>query len=91
VSASIARLQRGGALVTEVDPADRRRTLVKPVPGVIERVGERVSVPIDAALAKGMGTSDPRTLADVIATLDALASQLLIERREGTQEGNPSA
>ncbi len=76
VSVSIARLQKGGALVTEVDPIDRRRTLVRPASGVIEGVAERVSVPIDAALSRAIGTSDPRVLADAIDTLESLADRL---------------
>src|SRR6266542_4942792 len=34
VSASVAKLREGGALVTEADPGDRRRTLVHPHPAI---------------------------------------------------------
>ena len=37
VSAAVARLREGGALVTTVDPNDRRRTLVRPSPEVPRR------------------------------------------------------
>jgi DNA-binding transcriptional ArsR family regulator len=85
VSVSIARLQKGGALVTGVDPDDRRKTLVRPASGVIERVAERVSVPIDTALSRALGTLDPRVLADTNDKLESLAVSLLAEAQAGSE------
>jgi hypothetical protein len=79
VSASIARLEKGGALVTGVDPNDRRRTLVRSATEVIPGVAERVSIPIDAALSAAMGTSDPDALEDAIATLESLAVRFAMD------------
>jgi hypothetical protein len=54
VSASVAKLRELGALVTEVDPADRRRTLVQPGAGVMQRASQRTSVPVDATIAAAL-------------------------------------
>jgi hypothetical protein len=55
VSASVAKLRELGALVTEADPADRRRTLVQPGAGVMQRASQRTSVPVDATIAAALG------------------------------------
>lgn len=77
VSASIARLQKGGALVTAVDSNDRRRTLVRPAPGAVEKAAERVAIPIDAVIANALETSDPGAVRDVLAAMESLADRLL--------------
>jgi DNA-binding MarR family transcriptional regulator len=79
VSASVARLRAGGALVTAVDPQDRRRTLVRPSPQVRHRAPEGGAAPVDAALAAVLGTQDPQKVAEVVATLEALARRLAPE------------
>jgi DNA-binding MarR family transcriptional regulator len=76
VSASVARLRELGALVTEVDPADRRRTLVQAGPGVMERASQRTSVPVDATIAAALGPHSEGDLAEVLAALDLLARRL---------------
>src|SRR6266542_7049232 len=76
VSAAVARLREGGALVTTVDPNDRRRTLVRPSPEVPRRAARLVSAPIDGALAAALGTQDPGEVGEVVAALEALAQRL---------------
>jgi DNA-binding MarR family transcriptional regulator len=82
VSTSVARLQKAGALVTEVDKGDRRRTLVMPAPAVVDALAStdlaaQVSASIDDALAKAVGTSDPLRVKELVAALETLAAGLL--------------
>ncbi|TMR95463.1 MarR family winged helix-turn-helix transcriptional regulator [Nonomuraea basaltis] len=76
VSAAVARLKAAGSVVTGPDPADRRRTLIKVVPGASERVAQVRATSIDGPLAAALGTDDPAEVAKVIALLEALASRL---------------
>lgn len=76
VSAAVARLREGGALVTTVDPNDRRRTLVRPAPEIPRRAAPLVSAPIDGALAAALGNTDPGEVEQVVAALEALAQRL---------------
>jgi DNA-binding MarR family transcriptional regulator len=75
VSASVARLRDLEALVTSIDPRDRRRTLTRLAPGIGQRA-QRAAVPVDAALAAALGDSDPTELKQVIEALDTLAARL---------------
>jgi SAM-dependent methyltransferase/DNA-binding MarR family transcriptional regulator len=77
VSAAVARLRQGGALVTVVDPQDRRRTLVGPSPNVLRRVQHQAPAPIDGALAAALGTSETHDVEEVVSTLEGLAQRLL--------------
>jgi DNA-binding transcriptional ArsR family regulator len=76
VSASVAKLRELGALVTEVDPTDRRRTLVQPGAGVMRRASQRASVPVDETIAAALGADGGDGLAEVLAALDLLARRL---------------
>lgn len=74
VSASVTRLRDGGVLVSEPDPADRRRTLVRAGPDVAARaarVGPGAVEPVLAAEAPGVD------VAELGAALDRLADLLL--------------
>jgi SAM-dependent methyltransferase len=95
VSASVARLAADGALVTIADPADRRRTLVRPAPMVRSRTARLISAPIDAALAAALGTNDPGEVAEAVAALELLAQRLSKDalarlRQEPPAEGSQS-
>ncbi|MBI3970771.1 MAG: MarR family transcriptional regulator [Chloroflexi bacterium] len=80
VSASVARLRAiSGALETMVDPKDRRRTLVRASPEARRQAAQRVSAPIDGALAAALGTDDPQEIGEVVAALEALAQRLTPE------------
>ncbi|MGI5492227.1 MarR family winged helix-turn-helix transcriptional regulator [Microtetraspora malaysiensis] len=76
VSAAVARLRQAGAVVTEPDPRDRRRLLIRPAPDASPRVAEVRSASIDAALVAALGTDDPERVAQVVALLDELARHL---------------
>jgi DNA-binding MarR family transcriptional regulator len=76
VSASVAKLRELGALVTELDPADRRRTLVQPEADVMQRASTRTSVPVDATIAAAIGADGEDGLAEVLAALNLLAQRL---------------
>jgi DNA-binding MarR family transcriptional regulator len=76
VSATVARFRDQGLMVTEPDPADRRRTLVRPAPGVPEAGRERAdSATVDDALAAAMGVK-PTEVAWIVTVLESLARQL---------------
>jgi transposase len=76
VSSSVARFREDGLMVTETDPADRRRTLVRPAPGVPEE-GRRnaESTTVDGVLAEALGV-EAAEIADLVATLESLARRL---------------
>jgi len=74
VSAAIARLRDGGALVTETDPADRRRTLVRPSPRIPARRAKVPTTPLASVLGPALGLEDPDEIAHVVGLLDELAA-----------------
>jgi DNA-binding MarR family transcriptional regulator len=76
VSASVSRLRDLGAIRTQVDPIDGRRTLVTVAPGMTQRAAGR-ALPIDDALATSLEGAGPDALAEVNAALELL-TQLLI-------------
>ncbi len=76
VSASVARLRESGALVTTTDPADRRRTLAAPNPEVRRGLSSLGWVPVDAVLARAIGTGDRGQAAEAVAALELLARLL---------------
>jgi DNA-binding MarR family transcriptional regulator len=77
VSASVARLQSGGVLVTAVDPRDRRRTLVQASPELPHMAARHQdSAPVDGVLSEALGTTNPGQVAEIVATLEALARRL---------------
>lgn len=74
VSGAVARLREAGAVVTEPDPADRRRSLIQPAPEISSRVAEVRAKPIDTAL--GAALEDPSKVNEVLALLEHLAHHL---------------
>lgn len=84
VSASVARLRERGAVITAIDPNDRRRTLVRPSPTVPRQATQLVSAPIEAALAAALGTENPPEVAEVASALETLALRLI---RKGPDPG----
>jgi hypothetical protein len=80
VSLSVAKLRDFGAVVTEPDPADRRRTLVRPVRGVVRSEGTRHSaVPVDETIAKAIGAEAQDRLPEVLAALELLGELIVPE------------
>lgn len=76
VSGAVARLRETGAVVTEPDPRDRRRVLIRPAPEASPRVAEIRSTSIDAALATALGTDDPAHVDRIVALLAELGRHL---------------
>jgi DNA-binding MarR family transcriptional regulator len=76
VSATVAKFRDTGVMVTEPDPTDRRRTLVRPAPGMREQ-GQRQAdaATVDDVLARAMGVQ-PEEVTQIIATLESLANRL---------------
>ena len=76
VSEAVATLREAGALVSEPDPADRRRTLVRPAPDVWSRTRKVGGRPIEPILADALGSDDPNDLRQVMDSLEMLAERL---------------
>jgi DNA-binding MarR family transcriptional regulator len=76
VSAAVARLREAGAVVTEPDARDRRRTRVLPAPEISDRVGQVRATSVDAAVGKAIGTADVDRVAEVVSLMDQLARHL---------------
>ncbi|MEU3616274.1 helix-turn-helix domain-containing protein [Streptomyces sp. NPDC006872] len=77
VSSAVARLKEAGSVQTAPDPADRRRVLVRQAAEVSERVAQVRAAGIEDALAKALGSDDPRRLREISEALDVLARNLL--------------
>jgi DNA-binding MarR family transcriptional regulator len=76
VSESVARLREQGVVETSTDPADGRRTLVRLAPGHPAAVARAAATGVTQTLARALGDPDPATLAQITATLTALARSL---------------
>lgn len=75
VSTSVARLRDVGVFVTDPDPHDRRRTLVRQSPDIPARA-ERFAAPIDNAVASAISTDDPTHVREVLDALQTLTRHL---------------
>jgi DNA-binding MarR family transcriptional regulator len=79
VSQSVARLRERGAIQTEGDPTDGRRTLVRLSPSVSARAARHGAARIDPLLAEAAGLGDA---AEVVASLEALLAGLRRTQKE---------
>jgi len=79
VSLSVARLRDFGAVVTAPDPADRRRTLVRPAEGAILRGSRHGAVPVDQTIARAIGASAQDRLPEALAALELLGQLIIPE------------
>ncbi|WP_068159975.1 MarR family winged helix-turn-helix transcriptional regulator [Rhodococcus phenolicus] len=77
VSGAVARLREADAVVSEPDPADRRRSLIRQNPVVSPRVREVAETTIDAALARVLVSAEEGVVAEIKEALDTLARHLL--------------
>lgn len=75
VSACVAKLRDNDVVETVADPADGRRTLVRPTAAALRRARSRPSSEIDAALAHVVG-DDPARLKRAREAIDTLAELL---------------
>ncbi|WP_158888960.1 MarR family winged helix-turn-helix transcriptional regulator [Amycolatopsis anabasis] len=78
VSAAVAHLREQGAVHTRPDPADRRRTLVTPVDGLVAAVTQRQQRDAEQVLAAALAEFDPDrdSVADRAARLAQAADEL---------------
>jgi hypothetical protein len=93
VSLSVAKLRDFGAVVTEPDPADRRRTLARPNEEVVQRGGtQHTAVPVDETLAKAIGAEAADQLPEALAALELLGQLIIPEiyRRLRREPANPA-
>ena len=77
VSAAVAKFRDAGVFVTTVDPADRRRTLVRRSP---EHAAKAVHVvaPVEPVLGRALGENDFRMF-EALDALEMLAGLLLAQ------------
>jgi DNA-binding MarR family transcriptional regulator len=79
VSSAVVALRDRGALVTTIDPNDRRRTLVRPSARSVT-TARRLTAPTDDTLtellASRLGPESAERVAEVTAALELLASLL---------------
>jgi DNA-binding MarR family transcriptional regulator len=75
VSACVAKLRDNDVVETVADPADGRRTLVRPTESALRRARSRPYLEIDGALADAIG-DDPTRLERARQALDTLADLL---------------
>ncbi|MGC2190784.1 MAG: helix-turn-helix domain-containing protein [Candidatus Dormiibacterota bacterium] len=76
VSESVAKLRGQGLLVTEVDPDDKRRTLIRINPQHTRSLARKGARPVDWALADALGAADPEAMRAVLGALDVLAARI---------------
>ncbi len=97
VSSAVARLRTAGVLNTEVDPRDRRRTLVAPSPGHrhladrARRELRRVEDLVEISLVDRLGPDGADYVGPVIASLELLADLFVRpDPKEPTEPTEPS-
>jgi DNA-binding MarR family transcriptional regulator len=76
VSTSVIKLRQFGAVRTEIDPRDRRRTLVWVVPKAVQQAHNRITATADAAIARALGNPPAAEVAPVIGALEMVAKRL---------------
>jgi hypothetical protein len=91
VSLSVARLRELGAVVTAPDPADRRRTLVRPAEGTMERGMRFAAVPVDQTITEAIGAQARDRLPDAVAALELLGQLITPEIHRRSQAEPASA
>ncbi len=77
VSSAMAHFRDVNVLSTSPDPLDRRRTIVRPAPGIAAKAAELASIPIDEAVARAIQSNDPEEIAQVVRSLEFLSAKLM--------------
>jgi DNA-binding MarR family transcriptional regulator len=75
VSVAVATLREHCLIETELDPADRRRTLVREAPGMADILRPKVAVPIDETIVRALCGASDAEFAEVVAALELLAER----------------
>ncbi|WP_328323422.1 MarR family transcriptional regulator [Kribbella sp. NBC_00382] len=83
VSTAVARLKEAGSIETAPDPADRRRSLVRPAGDISPRVKDVRTTTIDTALLAATGTTDLAVLKTLTEALNTLAHHLQPSNQPG--------
>jgi hypothetical protein len=91
VSLSVARLRELGAVVTAPDPADRRRTLVRPAEGMLDRGARHAAVPVDQVVAGAISAEARERVPEVLAALELLGQLITPEIHRLTHAGATDA
>jgi hypothetical protein len=89
VSLSVARLRELGTVMTEPDPADRRRTLVRPAEGIMQKGIRHASVPVYQTIADAIGGQAQDRLPEVLAALELLG-QLITPEMHWLAQATPA-
>lgn len=76
VSTSVIKLRESGFVRTEIDPVDRRRTLVWIVPKAVDRAHNRIIATADAAIRRALGNPPAAEVAEVVGALEMVAERL---------------
>jgi DNA-binding MarR family transcriptional regulator len=87
VSAAVAKFRDLGVFITDADPNDRRRTLVRAAPDMAARAAQRGSTPVDETIALALGDVERDALSEVITALEMLAARLMPSERAWVQSG----
>ncbi|MEV3963733.1 helix-turn-helix domain-containing protein [Nocardia sp. NPDC050193] len=80
VSTTVARLAGRGLVRTDVDPADRRRTLVFPSEVLLSTIEERTARSVDELLGAWFGEAEGQRVVGMLAGLDAALSPHAVQR-----------
>ena len=91
VSLSVAKLRELGAAVTMLDPADRRRTLVRPAEGMPKRGIRHASVSADRTITDAIAAEARGRLHEVLAALELLSELMIPEIHRLAQSGPADA
>ncbi|WP_203827851.1 MarR family winged helix-turn-helix transcriptional regulator [Actinoplanes palleronii] len=76
VSGAVARLREAGSVLTEPDPSDRRRQLLRRNPSMSARRREVATADISPAVTAALATPTPESLAAVLTALETLHRHL---------------
>ena len=89
VSTSVIKLRQFGLVRTEIDPRDRRRTLVWIVPKALEQAHSRITATADAAISRALGNPPAVEVAELIAALEMVADRLgAVAGRQAAKEAS---
>ncbi|WP_327110484.1 helix-turn-helix domain-containing protein [Nocardia sp. NBC_01730] len=89
VSTAVARLKEAGAIITTVDPRDRRRSLVRRAEHASRRVAQVRATPVDDAVAAALADTNPAAVREVLDALGTLTRHLRPREPRVTDRNSP--